>query len=546
MTVSAGEERRELCDRPHGERAANVDERGEVALRQDEKRLRVSLVLQAERPDLRTERDSVAPERLARAQELGLVSLDVRPDEGDLVQRDAVARDDLLEAARARPLPRTASLRSPTSARDQDAGALPPRVERVDDDRGPLAAIGDAAPVADDPVLEPVGVDVLDEQLEEPRDRLDRDHPEPGLTRELQCRRTDVRPEIDDEIPARPEPAEAAHHPERCGTLRRLEVAVGEQGRGDGLVPGRERPQEAVASTHDPVGDMAPPCEPIQTPTAPTDERPRRWETPHDRTDETHADSTTIASDVVRRVERVGDAVHRAVRSAERAPHARRSIIRLSILITTLESRKALFDRLYAELARQVDAAATDGEVEILVERDAGQASTGAKRNLLLERAAGDFVVYVDDDDDVHERYVSLILDALRTGNELDSLGIEGEITFRGKRTERFVMSNRYREYAWTGERYVRPPHHLNPIRREIATRYRFEEADHHEDSDWAMRICRDRVLEREVMVEGVLYRYNARRSWLYQRLLDRTEFVRHPLGLKVSNRHRIKRALRI
>jgi hypothetical protein len=23
-------------------------------------------------------------------------------------------------------------------------------------------------------------------------------------------------------------------------------------------------------------------------------------------------------------------------------------------------------------------------------------------------------------------------------------------------------MSNRYREYAWTGERDVRPPHHLN------------------------------------------------------------------------------------
>jgi hypothetical protein len=248
---------------------------------------------------------------------------------------------------------------------------------------------------------------------------------------------------------------------------------------------------------------------------------------------------------VLRHVEHRGDAVHRAVRWAERAPHVRRSIIRLSILIATLESRKTTFDRLYSELARQVDTAAAAGEVEILVERDAGQASIGAKRNLLLERAAGDFVVSVDDDDDVHERYVGLILEALRTSDELDSVGIEGEITFRGRRTERFVMSNRYREYAWTGDRYVRPPHHLNPIRREIATRYRFEEVDHHEDSDWAMRICRDGVLEHEVMIEGLLYHYNARRSWLYQRALDRTEFVRHPLGLKVSNRLRIKRALR-
>jgi hypothetical protein len=60
------------------------------------------------------------------------------------------------------------------------------------------------------------------------------------------------------------------------------------------------------------------------------------------------------------------------------------------------------------------------------------------------------------------------------------------------------------------------------------------------------MRICRDGVLEREVMIEAVLYHYNARRAWRYQRLLDRTEFVRHPLGLKISNRHRIKRAIRI
>jgi hypothetical protein len=181
-----------------------------------------------------------------------------------------------------------------------------------------------------------------------------------------------------------------------------------------------------------------------------------------------------------------------------------------------------------------------------VVEQDGGQASIGAKRNLLLERAAGEFVVSVDDDDDVHERYVGLILDALRTSDELDAVGIEGTITFRGRRTERFVMSNRYREYAWTGGRYVRPPHHLNPIRREIATRYRFEDANRHEDSDWAMRICRDRVLEREVMIDAALYHYKSRRPWLYQRLLDRTEFVRHPLGLKVSNRHRIKRALRI
>ena len=49
---------------------------------------------------------------------------------------------------------------------------------------------------------------------------------------------------------------------------------------------------------------------------------------------------------------------------------------------------------------------------------------------------------------------------------ELDSLGIRGEVTFRGRRTEPFVMSNRFRDYRWNGTSYERPPHHINPIRR--------------------------------------------------------------------------------
>ena len=39
---------------------------------------------------------------------------------------------------------------------------------------------------------------------------------------------------------------------------------------------------------------------------------------------------------------------------------------------------------------------------------------------------------------------------------------------------------------------YFGPPYHLNPIRREIAYRYKFEDINYSEDIDWAMRICRD------------------------------------------------------
>jgi hypothetical protein len=36
---------------------------------------------------------------------------------------------------------------------------------------------------------------------------------------------------------------------------------------------------------------------------------------------------------------------------------------------------------------------------------------------------------------------------------------------------------------------YYRPAVHINPIRREIARRYRFEEVSYSEDIDWAMQL---------------------------------------------------------
>ncbi len=79
-------------------------------------------------------------------------------------------------------------------------------------------------------------------------------------------------------------------------------------------------------------------------------------------------------------------------------------------------------------------------------------------------------------------------------------------------------------------------------MRREIASRYRFEEINYSEDIDWAMRICRDRALQQEYCIDKILYVYHTRRSWRYQYLLDLTEPVRHAFGLQLSNRLRLKR----
>jgi hypothetical protein len=216
-----------------------------------------------------------------------------------------------------------------------------------------------------------------------------------------------------------------------------------------------------------------------------------------------------------------------------------------SILIPTLRSRRDQFQKLHTKLTGQIREHSLDQEVEIASFVDDGEHSVGFKRNRLIEQANGLFVAFVDDDDDVSDEYVPLICRTVKENPEIDCIGIKGQITFRGKHPRIFIHSVRYQDYFTSGGVYFRPPYHLNPIRRDIARRYRFEDISYSEDIDWAMRLCRDRALRREVFLDQVIYFYRSRRPWVYQWLLDLSEPVRHALGLRLSNRLRLKRRLR-
>src|SRR6185437_12422354 len=138
----------------------------------------------------------------------------------------------------------------------------------------------------------------------------------------------------------------------------------------------------------------------------------------------------------------------------------------LSILIPVLETRKTQFESLLGELMRQIAAAQLGSQIEILSVCDNGETPTGTKRNALLERASGDFVAFVDDDDEVSPDYVALICRAIQSRPDIDCVGITGSITFRGRHPRTFIHSIRYRDYSSRGGVYTRPPYHLNPIRR--------------------------------------------------------------------------------
>lgn len=186
----------------------------------------------------------------------------------------------------------------------------------------------------------------------------------------------------------------------------------------------------------------------------------------------------------------------------------------LSILIPTLENRRDMFEFIYNKLANQIRAAGLMGKVEILYNCDNGEKPTGQKRNELLQASRGEYTCFVDDDDDVSGDYIIRLYEAIK--KYPDCLRLEGIITFNGKNPRLFIHSMAYTTFFEADNIYYRPPNHLNPIRRDIAVRFKFPDKYVSEDSDWAIQICRSGLLKNELMPGHgpyYFYKYNDRNS---------------------------------
>ena len=117
--------------------------------------------------------------------------------------------------------------------------------------------------------------------------------------------------------------------------------------------------------------------------------------------------------------------------------------MRFSVLIPTLVERQAVFERLVQKLTQQAKDDGLQNEIEILDFPDNRENTLGFKRHELIAQACGEFIAFVDDDDDISDRYVQLIYSALREHPTVDCVGITGTVFFRGTHPHRFVYSLR-------------------------------------------------------------------------------------------------------
>lgn len=172
----------------------------------------------------------------------------------------------------------------------------------------------------------------------------------------------------------------------------------------------------------------------------------------------------------------------------------------LSILIPSTVSRKVMTDTLVFELLKQ----GMDMPIEVLLDWNETDC-VGKKRNNLLMRANGKYVVFVDSDDHISPNYVALILQQAKAN--ADCIAINGIITTNGGNKQQWFISKSYKKWFQQNGIFYRTPNHISPVKREIALKAMFPEISFGEDAIYSERIYP--YLITEVVINEPIYHYD-------------------------------------
>jgi transcriptional regulator CtsR len=179
--------------------------------------------------------------------------------------------------------------------------------------------------------------------------------------------------------------------------------------------------------------------------------------------------------------------------------------IKLSILICSVVDveREQNLNKLIHELNSQICSNYAENIVEILVEKDDGRISVGEKRNILIEKAKGEYICFVDDDDFVSDNYLNLILQNLNK----DILMIRINHIVDGLKVKP-IQASLYIDCLETNDFIFKTNHfHLCPHKIEKAKKVKFNEINFAEDMDYSKRLIQH--IENYDSINEEIYIYN-------------------------------------
>jgi hypothetical protein len=210
----------------------------------------------------------------------------------------------------------------------------------------------------------------------------------------------------------------------------------------------------------------------------------------------------------------------------------------LSILIATTKDRRFMFNNLCQEFYRQIDLAGlagkgleewyvkvtgvnTDGTeseaiaharythgslVELIFKEDNKEMSIGEKRQLLLEQAKGEYIVFFDSDDFPKDNYVTSIVKAIE--QKPDCIGFKIAMLTNGKNPQTCCHSLKYKQWKnnTDGFDYVRSVTIFNPVKRDLALQVGFKSIRYGEDKDYSDRLTP--ICNKEIYLNDFLFEY--------------------------------------
>lgn len=176
--------------------------------------------------------------------------------------------------------------------------------------------------------------------------------------------------------------------------------------------------------------------------------------------------------------------------------------MKLSILICTLLKRWHPL----SSLLHQINAICADHEkkIEILISSDDGVKSIGQKRNELLQSSKGEYVVFIDDDDQIGDEYFDEVFKGIDAGVDLVAIAMLYQPATGPHR-----MVRHSKDYTGWGEKdgvYLRTAQHVCPIKREIAIQVRYPEISFGEDREYSLQV--NELIKTEYQIEEPIYFY--------------------------------------
>jgi hypothetical protein len=177
-----------------------------------------------------------------------------------------------------------------------------------------------------------------------------------------------------------------------------------------------------------------------------------------------------------------------------------------SVLIPTIPGREQSLQTLLASIREKVGRIAPHLRVEYSINFDNREKSVGRKRQELLQGAKGKYMSFIDDDDAITDAYIEDLRDTIAGGFHV--MRLRGQIQ---QYTFTHSLVNTLSGMMASGEVFLRPPNHLNPMLTDVAKMIPFGDAMRGEDLDWTIRLARRGFLEREYSSDA------SRIHYLYQ-----------------------------